>query len=231
MELLSNLTSSKQYCESIISSAYEQRASTYPRKKVYHAIGDLFMDRFDPTCSILDEKDKRVYMNQRLIEIATAIDETPDTHYDAFHYSKQMKQSHIQTGLQQPNQLSSLLYLSDLYKVTSVLYLDALQCKVTTSVKTRTNLHILYKDGSFMELDEPLDVSEGVFDNLGECFVLDTKDVHIYVPHLLPISKYKSPELIDMAKTLGLSLDIQGKKKVKKQLYDEINVYHLQHSP
>ena len=227
MEILSKLTGNKQYCGSIQSSSYEQRINTYPKKKVYHNISNLFIDRFDPTCSLLDENDKDVYMNQFLIEIASNIDEESQTYYDNFNYSKQFKPSNVQLGLQTPNNLTALLYLSDLYEVSSIIYIDSLQVKITTSKKTRVNLHILHKDGSFMELDEPMDFKEGTYDNLGECFVLDTKDLDIYATKLQTIGKYKSPEITEIAKDIGISLEHQGKKKIKKQLYDDINLYYL----
>lgn len=78
-----------------------------------------------------------------------------------------------------------------------------------------------------MIMDEPVDFQEGEFKQLGECFVLNTKNLDIYVNHLQAISKYKSPELIDIAQQLGLPLENNGKKKVKKQLYDDINLYYL----
>lgn len=230
MELLSNLKSSKNYCESIRSSSFTQQISSYPKSKVYQTINDLFMDRFDPTCSILEEKDKPVYRKQRILEIATDIDEKKDTHYTKFQYSsKHMKPSVIQTGLQIPNSLSSVLYLGDLYKVTPVIHLETLKIKVTTSKKTRENFHILYKDGSFMELDKPTDFKMGEYKDLGECFVLNVKDLSVYSNYLDPIGKYKVPELIEIAQKVQLPLEINGKKKVKKQLYDDINVYYLNH--
>jgi len=227
MELLSSLNSNKNYCDTIKTSNYTQRVNDYPRKKVYHKINDLFIDRFDATCSILEEKEKEIYIKQRIVEIATAIDENKSEAYDIFNYSKQMKSSIIQIGLQSVNNLTSLLYLSDLYKVSSIIYIDSLQTKITTSKKTRNLLHILYKDGSFMIMDEPVDFKEGEFKQLGECFVLNTKNLDIYTNHLQAISKYKSPELIDIAQQLGLSLEHNGKKKVKKHLYDDINLYYL----
>ena len=84
-------------------------------------------------CSLLDENDKDVYMNQFLIEIASYIDEESQTYYDNFNYSKQFKPSNVQLGLQTPNNLTSLLYLSDLYGVSSIIYIDSLQVKITTS--------------------------------------------------------------------------------------------------
>jgi hypothetical protein len=228
MELLANLKSSKNYCESIRDSSFTQQISSYPKRKVYQNINDLFMDRFDPTCSILEEKDKPVYRKQRIIEIATDIDEKKETNYDKFKYSsKHMKSSVIQIGLQTPNALSSVLYLGDLYKVTPVIHLETLKIKVTTSKKTRENFHILYKDGSFMELDESTDFKTGSYTHLGECFVLNITDLSVYANFLNPIGKYKAPELIELAKKIQIPLEVNGKKKVKKQLYDDINVYYL----
>jgi hypothetical protein len=227
MELLSSLNSKKNYCGSIKTSNYTQQIHNRPKQKVYQNINYLFIDHFDVTCSILEEKEKEVYVKQRIVEIATAIDENANETYDIFKYSKQMKSSTIQIGLQSLNNLSSLLYLSDLYKVTSVIYIDSLKTKITTSKKTRNLLHILYKDGSFIVMDEANDYKEGDFKQLGECFVLNTKNLDIYVNHLQAISKYKSPELIDIAKGIGLPLEYNGKKKVKKQLYDDINLYYL----
>ena len=230
MELLSNLKSSKNYCESIRNSSFTQQISSYPKSKVYQNINDLFMDRFDPTCSILEEKEKPVYRKQRILEIATDIDEKKDTHYTMFQYSsKHMKPSVIQTGLQVPNSLSSLLYLGDLYKVTPVIHLDTSKIQITTSKKTRQKLHILYKDGSFMELDKPTEFKTGEYKDLGECFVLNIKDLSVYSNYLDPIGKYKAPELVEIAKKVQIPLEVNGKKKVKKQLYDDINVYYLNH--
>jgi hypothetical protein len=228
MDLLANLKSSKNYCESIRDSSFIQKISSYPKRKVYQNINDLFMDRFDPTCSILEEKDKPVYRKQRIIEIATDIDEKKQTNYDKFKYSsKYMKPSVIQTGLQTPNALSSVLYLGDLYKVTPVIHLDTLKIKVTTSKKTRDTIHILYKDGTFMELDESTDFKVGEYKDLGECFVLNIKDLSVYSNYLESIGKYKAPDLIEIAQKIQIPLELNGKKKVKKQLYDDINVYYL----
>ena len=227
MELLSSLSTHKNYCDKINESTFTQRIQTYPINKVYHTINDLFIDKFDPTCQILENTDKAVYRKQRIIEIATAIDENKEESYSKFTYSKLMKDSLIQVGLQTPNTLSSLLYLSDLYNITSIIYIDSLQSKVITSKKKREYLHILFKDGCFTELNEPFECKEGEYKDLAECFVLNIKSLDVYNTYLDPISKYKSPEIHDIAKSIGISLELNGKKKIKKQLYDDINLYYL----
>ena len=86
------------------------------------------MDRFDPTCSILEEKFKPVFENNVSLKLRLILMKKSETNYDKFQYSsKHMKSSVIQTGLQVPNSLSSVLYLGDLYKVTPVIHLDTVK--------------------------------------------------------------------------------------------------------
>jgi len=251
MELLSKFSSQdRHYTESIKTSSYLQSCTTTSantsantsntdsntnsnttkkKYKSYRTICELFIDIFDPTCSILEEKEKKVYTDQLLIEIATQIDEDKKDKYDKFNYSKIMKPQYIQQGLQSKNNVSSLLYLSDYYKVSSVIYLGSSKLTITTSDKDRNQLHILYTNGTFIVVDDIPDYTAGVFKDLGEGFVMDIETKDIYNKYLDPISKYKATDLVDLAKEVGISLESNGKKKVKKVLYDEINLYHLNH--
>ena len=230
MELLTKLTSTKIYCGNIKESPYVQRVSE-STDKVYQDINNLFIDKFDPTCNIIEETDKKIYYVQRLLEIATDVDEKHDTNYLKYKYSsKVLKTNLIQSGLQIPNALSSVIYLGDFYKVTPVIYIDYLQKKVVISQKTRTNIHILYKDGTFAELDDPPEYIEGSYDNLKECFVLNVKKLDVYQLDLQPIGKYKVTELVELANKENLPIEENGKKKVKKQLYDELYLYYLNQS-
>ena len=228
MELLSKLTNTKTYCENIKESSYVQRVNDVVKSKVYQDINNLFVDKFDPTCNILDEKDKDVYYVQRLLEIATDIDEKNDTNYLNYKYSsKVFKTSLIQSGLQTPNTLSSVIYLGDFYKVTPIIYIDSIKTKIIISQKTRNNIHILYKDGTFTELDEPLDYKLGSYDDLKHALVLNVKKLDVYELDLQPIGKYKVTELVELANKVNLSIEENGKKKVKKQLYDELYLHYL----
>ena len=132
MNLLSNLPTKYDYTRRIQSSSYEQTIDKLvPEKQStnvsFHDICSLFISSFDPTCQLLESKEKPMYINQRLIELATEIDESVETAYTYFKYSKLMKPTFIQQSLQLKNQLSSLLYLSDLYKVTTHVYLKQQQ--------------------------------------------------------------------------------------------------------
>jgi hypothetical protein len=66
--------------------------------------------------------------------------------------------------------------------------------------------------------------------NLSELNSILINDVivdSIYKNYLKPISSYKASELQEIASNDSISLDTNGKKKTKKMLYDEINLYHL----
>jgi hypothetical protein len=231
MELLTNFAKhDKHYTSSIKQSEYVQTYSTTKSisGKSYQSINQLFIDLFDPTCSILEDKGKHIYMNKLLIDIATQIDEHKEDTYDKFNYSKLMKPELIQRGLQINNSVSSLLYLSDYYKVTSSIYLTSAKVKVVTSDKDRTHLHILY-NGQFSVINDDSipEFNKGDFKEVGECFIMDVSTKDIYNKFLDPISKYKASELAVLANEVGVSLEDGGKKKVKKVLYDDINLYHL----
>lgn len=233
MELLTKLTSTKLYCKNIKELSYVQRITNSDKtiEKVYQDINNLFIDKFDPTCNIIEEKDKDVYYIQRLLEIATDLDEKHDTNYLNYKYSpKVFKPSLIQSGLQTPNTLTSVIYLGDFYKVTPVIYIDSIKTKIIISQKTRNNIHILYKDGTFTELDEPLDYKLGIYDDLKHALVLNVKKLDVYQMDLEPISKYKVTELVELANKINLPIEENGRRKVKKQLYDDLYLHYLNQS-
>ena len=238
MDLLNNLPTKYEYSRKIQTSNYEQSVdnskNNTPKQTSYTDIRHLFVDIFDPTCQIVESKDKPVYINQRLIELATEIDESTEKAYTRFNYSKLLKPSHIQQSLQLKNQLSSLLYLSDVYNVSSVVYIPRITKFIKTSQKTnRPTLTLVFDKGRFQEMkEEPTwsSYQEGSYEDLGECFELDCKSLDVYKPYLHAISKYKITELQTIAKEIQVSVDSLGKRKPKKQLYDDINTYYLNQS-
>lgn len=73
MNLLSNLPTKYDYTRRIQSSSYEQTIDKLvPEKQStnvsFHDICSLFISSFDPTCQLLESKEKPMYINQRLID-------------------------------------------------------------------------------------------------------------------------------------------------------------------
>jgi len=231
MDLLSKFTKDKIYSDRINPSSYEQ-GGTIDSKPMFPSIIDLFFSVYDHHYILVENKDKQLYVKQRLMNIATKIDENKSHKYDNFNYLKCMNPTLIQQGLQAMNTVSALLYLSDYYGVTSHVYLQTPMLKVVTSEKSRNVFNIVYTSGcKWSEIDVVIDVvtdyKDGSFEDLGLGLTLDVKTRDIYKKYLNPIGKYKSPELIEIAKEMNLPLDNNGKKKVKKELYDDINLYQL----
>jgi len=227
MDLLTKFTKDKIFSDRIHPSSYEQGKHTNS-KQVFPSILDLFFSVYDHHYSFIENKDKQLYVKQLIMNIATEIDENKQHKYDNFNYLKCMNPTLIQQGLQAMNTVSSLLYLSDYYGVTTNVYLQTPMLKVATSEKTRKEFNIVYNvDCKWSEIDVVTDYKDGSFEDLGLGLTLDVKTRDIYKKYLNPISKYKSPELIEIAKEMNLPLDKDGKKKVKKELYDDINLYQL----
>jgi hypothetical protein len=231
MDLLSKFTKDKIYSDRINPSSYVQGINI-DTKPTFPSIIDLFFSVYDHHYILVENKDKQLYVKQRLMNIATEIDEDKSHKYDNFNYLKCMNPTLIQQGLQAMNTVSALLYLSDYYGVTTHVYLQTPMLKVVTSEKNRTEFNIVYTSGcKWSEIDVVIDVvtdyKDGSFEDLGLGLTLDVKTRDIYKKYLNPIGKYKSPELIEIAKEMNLPLDKGGKKKVKKELYDDINLYQL----
>lgn len=230
MDLLTKHDKGKTFCDSITTSSYLQdfQNSTKKSEPVYSTIVDLFFSCFDPQYSLIENKDKQLYVKQLLVSIATEIDEDKSNKYDNFNYLKCMNSTLVQQGLQSMNTVSCLLYLSDYYGVTTHVYVESLKSLIITSDKVRKEFHIKFSNNKWSELTDKLsDYKQGDFKDLGEAFVLDVKTKDIYKKYLNPIGKYKSPELIQIAEDMDIPLVKDGKKKVKKELYDDINFYQL----
>ena len=51
--------------------------------------------------------------------------------------------------------------------------------------------------------------------------------IFVYNTYLKAISNYKADDLINIANELNIDLNKNGKKKIKKELYDEINLIKM----
>ena len=107
-----------------------------------------------------------------------------------------------------------------------------------TGIKNTEYMFIEYNNNNFSLINnEDIDIPEtfcnifelsGPVDNatytLSSVINFDIKDNIIYNLYLKPIGNYKVNELIDIANECNIELLKDGKKKNKKELYDEINL-------
>ncbi len=228
MEQLFSNKYSKVFTDTINISKYVQSTIKPNNSIKFTSLIELFFYYYDHHFQLIAEKDKELYIRQRLIEIATDLDENSQDCHKKYNYNKYMNISTIQQGLQMMNTVSSMLYLSDLYNINTVIYIEGKSYKILTSDKKRNIFHIMYTcDGKWCKLDDIPDYSISDFCELAECLQLDVKTKDIYNKYLNPIGKYKLQELIKLANERNISTNINGKKKVKKVIYDEINLYEL----
>ena len=233
MKLLDNhAVQNRNYCDKIIPSSYLQKASTSKTEVVYPTIIELLFSLYDHHFTMVEPVDKSLYIKQRVVEVATCLDEDKKQSYDKFSYNKNMSISIIQYGLQSMKSVSALLYLSDMYKITTHIYLRDTKVKVITSNKTRDILHIVYYRNKWTTIESPKGEYEGYklseFKDLSACLQMDVSTMDVYNRFLNPISKYKSADLVSLAGERGISImRYDGKKKVKKDIYSSINLYEL----
>ena len=181
--------------------------------------------------SMLQENPK-IYINKRKIELASLIDDHTDKTYDIFNYDKKFSKRLIQQGLQERDTLSSVLYISDLYNITIVLYDKYNNKYYKLSQKEKPLVYIEYYNHNFQIIKDPTNEFKdikyedniGGLENIIDCNI---KRLDIYKKYLKAISNYKIEELINIAEDLNINIKENGKKKTKKMLYNEINKNQL----
>ena len=146
------------------------------------------------------------------------------------NYTKKFTIQLVQSGLQNKNVFSSILYLNEYYKVHCIIYNEDTNKYYRTSLKDYEPLYCIYRNNSWFTTNELMGDSTQLSDDitdLSTILTIDIKDIYIYKPYLMPITKYKLKDLEEIAKDNDIQLGNEtGKKKLKKQLYEEINLKH-----
>lgn len=238
MELLTYLEKGKnEYTRKINKSLFLQNSSIKKtvdkdiEYRYYSSLDELIISLKEPEY-YLDENKELFYNNIKLL-IANKLDENKKEFYEKFNFCKQFDTTMIQTGLQENNNLSTLVYLSHYYNINIYILNDSLYYNHLD--KNEKNIYVecdsngwkLSKNNFDLEKIDILPINKFV----EKTFVKNNlkKGNNIYNLHLNPISKYKMPELIEIAKKNNIDLIDKktGKKKIKKQLYDDINYKYL----
>jgi len=145
-------------------------------------------------------------------------------------HTKKFSESLIQNGFQSINHFSSILYLNELYKVNCIIYNNDADKYYQTSVKNYEPLYCVYRNNSWFQVNDVIDSEKLKFAEITELssvLTLDYASLLIYQPFLESLSKYKVKQLEEIAEKDGISLvNGTGKKKIKKELYDDINLKH-----
>ena len=99
-----------------------------------------------------------------------------------------------------------------------------------TGLKDYDYIYISYYDKKWHIVDESINdtIEYSDISELSSIIDIDMKHNFIYNTYLKTISNYKADDLVNIANELSISLTkVGGKKKNKKELYDEINLIKL----
>jgi len=197
-------------------------------KKRYRNFIECILCEFDPLYST--DIDSKFYLNSKIAEICSHIEEKPDTCYDNYHFnSKIMKIKTIQHALQlwnKENNISSIYYLNEYFKKHFVILHGG--CSYATCIKSYPKVYLEYNNG--VKIVDEKDCIKKDLNYLFEKTQLKNdikRDMKsIYKGYLESIGKYKIDDIKKIAGELNISLkDNKGKNKTKSVLYDEINMF------
>lgn len=238
MELLKDIQiKSNNYTKKIKYSIYIQTYEIKDKKVIsdnmyryFKSLDELIISINEPDYYF--DENKELYFNKIKIDIADKLDVNKKELYDKFNYSKFFDISLIQTGLQQINKLSSLIYLSNYYNIN--IYIKYLDTYYNYLDKNKKNIYVICDSNGWKLSDKDFDLEKidvlPMDKFIEKSFINDNlkKNKSVYNLFLESFSKYKIGDLIHIAVKNNISLvDENGKKKVKKQLYDDINYKYL----
>ena len=222
------------YSKKIIRNKYTQDISKkiniepkkYDEKNNFKNIYELILSFKDNQYQILENSEKDKYTSDKKILLCSKVDDE----YDSYNFNKRvLSKSLICANLQKhkDNLLSLILFYNDYFKINLILCHDDKYYK--SGIKNFDNIYIEYTKNGWIikDINFSYDIKHLNILELKYGIELDLKTNFIYNSYLKAISNYKSEELINIAKELNIDLMKNGKKKVKKELYDEINLIKL----
>ena len=224
MDFLENIRYKQKYTTSINESKYTQSTENvinniHDTSNSYKTLEELIIYTYDHN-SLLNENTK-LYIEQFKLKLATDIDEKSSDKYDNYKYSKKMKKKLIQNGLQQIDTISTIIYLGDIFSIDIIIKSNDNYYQLVH--RKRNIFFVEYKDGLWRSIEKcsyTLNTSE----DLQNILDYNINPEEIYIKYLKPISNYKLQELIDIAQKYNIDIKINGKKRTKLELYNEINI-------
>lgn len=210
-----------QYSRKIKTIKYTEGEKVIIEKEGVKDICELIIGNNELEYNNIEKSHRNSFIVNKKLELAGEIKKDE-------RYSKKFSSKLIQNGLQEINYLSSILYLNEIYKIHCVIYNSNTKKYYHTSYRNYPKVVCLYKNNTWF-IDDTLEVPNESSDvkELSTIITLDS-DVMIFKTFLNPISKYKISELEDKCREINIKLlKSNGKKKLKKELYDEINLYEI----
>ena len=227
MEFINNPVLNKnKYSQKIKDCKYTEGNKVFEKivEKSYDDICEIIISQNELEYSILDDSEKSQYSKKKKLDVASNI--TTDI------YNTSFKKNLISQGLQILNMFSSILYLNDFYQCNCIIFNKDTNKYYKTGIKERRVVLCKYHKNKWY-LDEREisdDIKYSTLDDLKNIIKMDIETNMIYKLYLKPLSKYKLSDLHEIANELNIQIKMNGKNKLKKVLYDEINLKKIMES-
>lgn len=222
--------STNSYSKKINESKYTQNIYVTENKQItnqYDSIYECILSIKDVQYQLLNDSEKPDYVKQHLLELCNTV----DSEYDTYNFNKKVlsKQKLCSNLQNNKNILSSILFYNEYFKLNLIIFNESTNKFYKTGLKNYDKIYISCSDKKWTIHDSVDDLSSySNISDLSSVIEIDMKDNFVYNTYLKAISNYKADDLINIANELNVSLNKDnGKKKTKKELYDEINLIKL----
>ena len=217
-------TQSAAKIEDIKSSITDNNKSIISVKE-FNTLFELLLSIKDVNYCLLENNEKDKYVSDQKIHLCSTIDDN----YDNFNFNKKiLPKALICANLQKKdNILSLILFYNEYYKINIIIHNKSSNNVYRTGLKDYEKVFITYYNKKWVIIEEKdLEIND-IFSDINELNTIldiDLKTNIVYNQYLKAISNYKLPDLVEEAGKCDISLNKNnGKKKTKKELYDEIN--------
>lgn len=210
-----------EYSKKIRIVKYTEGENITIQKEGVKDICEIIISQNDHEYSTIPKQQRENYIINKKLEIADNV--TKDE-----KFNKSFSPKIIQAGLQNKNYLSSILYMNELYKINTVICNSNKFYK--TSFMDYPMIFCEYKNNSWHHLEnENENVTYSPIIELPDIIKQDTNSM-IFKSDMMPLSKYKVKDLEEMCIKNNINTTKNGKKKLKKELYDELSLHCLMSS-
>jgi hypothetical protein len=195
--------------------------------KYFKSVFELILSIKDFNYDILEEAEVDTYVKTQILNLCNIV----DTEYDNYNINKKLLSKLCICNNLQLNKdtLSLILFYNEYYKINLIIFNKDSNKFYKTGLKDLEKVYISYYDKKWIindNIDDSCEYSD--INELSTVFDIDVKHNFIYNTYLKAISNYKADDLFTIANECDMSLIKEnGKKKNKKELYDEINLIKL----
>ena len=230
MELIDDYNNfTNNYTQKIKITKYTEGENITIEKEGVKDICEIIISHNDHIYNTVQKNHRDNFITNKKLQIADEVQKNEK-------YNRKFNPKVIQRGLQNKNHLSSILYMNELYKINTVIYNGSNNKFYKTSLMEYPILLCEYKNNSWHDLENKEYIDDSQFHSLEELSEIITLDCEqmIHKSPLQSISKYKFKDLEQLCKDANIDIMYssphEGKKKLKKDLYNDLTTHIIRSS-